>query len=49
MWNLFTLKQVENLVYIYTNNKLLWKWFGVNYLTWYKKNNKYVAWKLYVW
>ncbi len=29
---------MEDLVYIYTNSKLLWNWPGTNPTTWYEKN-----------
>ncbi len=38
MWHQFTLNWIENLVYIYNNNKLLQKWFSANPITCYEKN-----------
>jgi hypothetical protein len=32
------MKHAEDLVYIYTNNKLFWEWFGANPIAWYTKN-----------
>ncbi len=29
---------MENLVYIYTNSRLLQEWLNANPMTWYKKN-----------
>jgi hypothetical protein len=38
MRNRLTLSQKEDLVYIYTNRKLLQKWHGTNPMAKYKKN-----------
>jgi hypothetical protein len=36
--NWLTSSWVEDLVYIYNNNKLLWERLGANPTTWYNKN-----------
>jgi hypothetical protein len=39
MQNQLTSNQAKDLVYIYTNSKLLQKQHGVNPMAWYKKKN----------
>lgn len=38
MWHQFTLNWIEDLVYIYNNNKLLQEWLSANPITLYEKN-----------
>jgi hypothetical protein len=38
MRNQLMLDRVEDLVYIYINNKLLREWPNTNPMTWYEKN-----------
>jgi hypothetical protein len=38
MWNQLTSNWVEDLMYIYTNSKLLWKQPSANPMAWYEKN-----------
>ncbi len=38
MQNWLTSSWVEDLVYIYNNNKLSWEQLGANPTTWYNKN-----------